>query len=214
MTEKENINAQNIIDRMYEVQDEVIGGFRIAYCRGTDYKGDLNYHNFLAYTDDIVGSDFIMGFSQLIEDYDPDKVELHKTNKHPHLTIGFKNERVSNSPPESKNKFDSLNVSADSGECVRCRRSSPRSYSNLKILRDNTDSKWDTNFDSNEINLCVNCSPSHYDDMTRVINAVCVEDGKVVAVKYGDNQIMSSDDEDFNKILTEGMIKILERDIL
>lgn len=214
MSKKENVDAQEIIDRMYEIQDEVIGGFLIGYCRGTDYKGDLDGHNFLAYADDIVGSDFITGFSGLIEDYNPNNVELYRTRNNPHLTIEFKDERIFNAPPNAEGKFGSLDVTARDGECIRCGRSTPQSYSKLTILKDNANSNWNTNFESDKIDMCVNCSPAHYDDMTRVINGICVEDDEVVAVKFGDNQIRSATHEDFNRVLTEGMVKILERDIL
>lgn len=214
MTAKSDINAQEIIDEMYNIRDEATWGFQIAYCRGLDYKGDYDYHQFLAYSDDILASKFITGFSDIIEQYDPNKVELSTTNKHPHLTIGFKDERIHNAPPEANHKYESLNVRADDGECVRCCRKTTDMYNRLKIQRDNTESKWDTNFDIEKIDLCTDCSPANYGDMTRVINAVCVEGDEVVAVDYGKGEIITASESDFNNILTEAMVKILERDIL
>jgi len=67
MSKTENVDARDIIDRMYEIQDLGNRGFLIGYCRGTDYKGDLEGHNFLAYGDEIVGSEFITGFSGLVK---------------------------------------------------------------------------------------------------------------------------------------------------
>lgn len=215
MSEIENVDAQEIIDKIYDIQDEVIGGFLIGYCRSTDYKGDEDYHNFLAYTDDIVGSEFILGFSKLIEYYDPQKVELSTSKDHPHLKIGFKDERIVNAPPSANGEYDTLDVhGAKDGECVRCRRKTPRAYPSLTIKRDDTDSKWDTDFESREIDLCVDCSPAHYDDMSRVIDAICVEDGEVVAVECGDNDIISASDDKFSRVVTDGLVKVLERDIL
>jgi hypothetical protein len=214
MTGKNDVNAQEIVNKMYDIRDEVTWSFQIAYCRGLDYKGDPDYHNFLAYSDDILSSKFITGFAEIIEEYGPKHVELSTTNKHPHLTIGFRDDRINNSPPEANSEYETLGVRARNGECARCRRETSDSYPNLTIKEDNTKSKWDTDLDTQKIDLCTNCSPAHYDDMTRLINAVCVENGRVVAVDYGEGDIKTVTDSDFNKILTEAMVKILERDIL
>jgi hypothetical protein len=216
MTGQNDVNAQEIIDKMYNIRDEATWGFQVAYCRGLDYKGDPDYHHFLAYSDDILSSQFITGFNEIIEEYDPKRVELSTTREHPHLTIGFRDERINNYPPDPNGKYEyeSLEVRARDGECVRCRRKTPESYPNLTIKEDNTKSKWDTNLDTQQIDLCTNCSPAHYDDMTRLINAICVENGRVVAVDYGEGDIKTVNDSDFNKVVTEAMVKILERDIL
>lgn len=209
----EPVDAQDIIDTMYDIEDEIIGTYTMGYCRDVDYKGDESYHHFIAYGNDILGEAWIQGFADLIDVYQPDRVELATTSSHPHLIIGFKDERMRNSPPEPKGKFDSLDVYPRDGECERCSRSTPDAYPELTIRTYDGENKWDGHTEET-IDLCVHCSSAHFDDITRQTNAICVEDSQVVAVEYGNGNVIPVDSPEFKDSIVEDLIKILERDIL
>lgn len=214
MSSDKKVDAQEIVNEMEKINDDAIWGFIIAYCRDLDYKGDNSRHQFIAYSGDILGSEFMLGFADLIEDTEPDDVELTTSDQYPHLTLAYDADRVKNAPPKSNKKYGDLDIIERDGQCVRCCRSTTDSIPPLTIRRQNGNSEWTNNFNEENVELCSGCSPAHYDDMCRAINAVCVEEDEVVGVEYGDGEFMKRDDQNRDRVLTDAMIKVLERDIL
>jgi hypothetical protein len=207
------LDATDVMDELYTIEEEMTGLLRKGYCRGIDSFGEYSSHMFVISLDDIAQEKFILELGRVITELNPKNVQVSTTKTHPHITLEFNEERIVNAPPVMQSKYDALQISTIEDECTRCARKTPQAYPSLSLRWQTTDSEWKREFETEKVDLCSSCSPGHYDDVARQIQAFCIEESEVVAVDYGETIKYTGEDE-FNDPHTETVIKVLERDIL
>jgi hypothetical protein len=210
-----NVDAQQIIEKIQSINDDATWGFMTTYSRTVNYDGTLNKHNFTIYSDDILGETFITHFSQLIDTLKPDTVELYTSDNYPHLSLQFKPNRIYNTPPESTESYTTLNPLQRPGTCNRCVRNTPREHQPITIKEVDTDKhplKWKSDNTKHTLELCTTCSPAHYGDMSRIIDTIYINTTNILAIEHN-NQITKQNEDQFEKIITKGLLTLLKQDI-
>ena len=205
----ENFDSQEIWDALQEKQDEVIGSLYFGYIRGIDFNGDYDEHCFTVRPSDIVGSGFITGFSDFIQSFEPENVEVYTSGTYPLLKFKFDKNRVTNTPPKSDSDFRTVEPSYRDG-CFRCGMNTEDSIPKLKLKQTQGDFEKDK---SVFVDLCVHCSPGHYTDISRALECIYVEEETIKAVDVGE-QIIKPDDSNYRNVMTKEFEKVIKRDIL
>lgn len=209
---EDKIDAQDVLNRLQNDMSSV----RIKYIRDIDYKVEYKDHLFILQVDSLLHEDFVLKLSDFIRDISPKNVEITTSDTYVHTFIRFKDSRLTNTPPESDDILPLDPIIRDN-TCCRCSRNTETTIPPIKIKRINDDvPKWSSDrHETEKIDLCTNCSPAHYTDMARAIDAIVVQNDKVVGVEYLEDSYMERDDPDRDHvILTDPMLEILERDIL
>lgn len=222
------MDATTVYQEIEEVvRDELYGDLRLSYVRDVDHAGNQNKHLFV-----IMGVEYDVDFfpvmAELIEDLDPDNVDIGSAAEKAHIRISFNSDRIENAPPESAKSYiyatntgDPVSVTVD--ECANCRRVTERSVPPI-VVRYRSESPF-AKPDEEHLHLCVSCSPGNFDDVVRAVEAFGVEDGEVTELLFEERY----EDEDTGRWVTEqnwydvdevdnpyieDVIKVLERDHL
>lgn len=209
-----------------DVLDDLLNDLNLHYARTVDPQGDLAHHRFVLTG---LGSDddLLRVLADFQDRFNPDNTRLDASTRGVFLAFDFNDDRIENAPPKSGRSYGTVTPydarSRTVSDCAKCHSKCPDAYPEL-IIQHRPESPYATG-DREEHDLCVHCSPGHYDDVVRNINAFGVHDGTVetllvdVNVNEEDNyrtewEQQWHDYEQGDNPYVDDVVKLIERDLL
>lgn len=177
------IAAADIYDALHAVSDS---SFHLDVQVNHTYDSYEN-HLFIVYGH-ISGSseeNTFQEFASFVDEYEPDEVTIGSAVKGGHIKFRFDADRVSGEPEKQSDYDRILPREAEVGtvrECTNCRASTYGLHRPPITIRYPSDTFKSATEEVHD--LCVDCSPGHFDDVTRRVEYFGIEDGVVSIVAF------------------------------
>lgn len=219
------MDATSAFQRVERAVDEAVTGrLDVSYARAVDSHGEPGRHLFVV-AGHAENAALLQALADLEADLDPDGVDLTGHTKGFHLRFEFDADRLDDAPPESREEYGSARPHdarvGEVEECHNCRAPSPTSVPPLVVRHLPENPHADAS--EEEIHLCVRCTPGHFDDVARGVEAFGVEGGEVTRLLFEEDvsddyraewELRWYDREDVDNPYIDDVIRLLEREHL
>jgi|AntRauTorcE11898_2_1112593.scaffolds.fasta_scaffold29718_2 hypothetical protein len=220
-------DATTVFADLDAILDECLTEMSASYAQSVDHSGEPDTHLFIL-TGRTEDTELITELSAFLNKYDSAGIDIDHTAKGTYIAFKFDDEDISDAPPDREDSFRTVTPSDPTSqtvsECSNCRSSTPQAYPPL-VLR--YESRGYEEPEEETHSLCVKCSPGHFDDVVRAVEAFGVKDGEVTGVLFPEQEVYDEEThaketidpewipcDEIDNPYIEDVIPLIERDLI
>lgn len=180
------MDADNVYQELNAAIDDLtLANLSVSYTRNVSPSGEVDEHLFMV-TGSSQSANLLPTLGRLVNEFEPKEVVTDCTTDGAFFGFVFADETIENAPPAPVTSYDSVTPRGEAEsdtihECANCRRRAPTARPPITIRYKTT--PYDS-CSEEDLYLCVDCSPGHFDDVTRQVEAFGVNDGTVEQIRF------------------------------